>query len=60
MLNPALRKGGGGPKPGGGIDMVTGKVGGTRPTAGTVCATGILKRPKVDKLRSVIFHCRQF
>jgi len=41
VLNPALRKGGGGPKPGGGTDMVTGKDGGTRPTAETVCATGI-------------------
>lgn len=46
VLNPALRKGGGGPKPGGGIAMVTGKAGGTRPTAGTVCATGILGREK--------------
>lgn len=40
VLKPALMKGGG-PYPGGGILMVTGKVGGTRPTAlGTAWATG--------------------
>lgn len=39
-MKPALMKGGG-PYPGGGIPIVTGKVGGTKPTApGTAWATG--------------------
>lgn len=40
MLKPGLMKGGG-PYPGGGIPMVTGKAGGTKPTPlGTAWATG--------------------